>query len=115
LCRKCYDIEYAKSHRKNINAASKKWSDKNLGKKRELHLKGRYGISEDMFQLQLKSQGGRCCICKTEPATNVDHNHKTGKVRGILCGNCNRGLGLLRENIDNLQRAIEYIKTWDEK
>ncbi|WP_327135523.1 endonuclease VII domain-containing protein [Streptomyces sp. NBC_01343] len=55
-------------------------------------------------------QGGVCCICPTAPAVHVDHCHETGRVRGVLCLNCNMGLGLLKENPDRIRRAIQYLE-----
>lgn len=65
-------------------------------------------------------QGGKCAICKVAPPGGVfrenekatlcvDHDHATGEVRGLLCGQCNTGLGMFRDNPANLQRAIEYL------
>lgn len=78
-----------------------------------------YGITKDEVQKIADKQGGVCAICNTEGFTMatyhknklcVDHCHTTGKVRGLLCHNCNRALGLLQDNTDNLKRAIEYLK-----
>ncbi|MFK0048340.1 endonuclease VII domain-containing protein [Streptomyces sp. NPDC090741] len=55
-------------------------------------------------------QGGVCCICLTDPAVHVDHCHETGRVRGVLCLNCNMGLGLLKESPDHIRRAIQYLE-----
>jgi hypothetical protein len=55
-------------------------------------------------------QGGYCIICFDKPAEHVDHDHKTGKVRGVLCFNCNGGLGQFGDNIGKLESAIEYLK-----
>ena len=58
-------------------------------------------------------QEGKCKICKTHQDNltvplNVDHNHITKKVRGLLCGNCNRAFGLVNENITTLENMIKY-------
>ena len=62
----------------------------------------------------LAAQDGKCAICGTTSTGNrkafhVDHDHKTGKVRGLLCSNCNTGIGNLRDDIGLLNRAIEYL------
>jgi hypothetical protein len=59
-------------------------------------------------------QNGKCAICEkhsTEFSKNlaVDHCHLTGNIRGLLCDNCNRGMGLMGDNKINLQRAVEYL------
>jgi hypothetical protein len=73
----------------------------------------RYGLTEKMFSDLLTSQNGRCAICFAgivEPrSAHVDHDHETGKVRGLLCMSCNRGLGLLRDSPDVLLSALEYL------
>lgn len=61
----------------------------------------------DRLQL-LSDQGGKCAICKA-PATSLDHCHTSGAIRGMLCQNCNLGLGLFGDSPDNLRAAIEYL------
>lgn len=72
-----------------------------------------YGITLDQYDFMLKQQGGVCLICKVphhaEHPLVVDHNHVTMKVRGLLCSNCNTGIGLLGDNIHLLQNAIAYL------
>ena len=60
------------------------------------------------------AQGGVCAICGAADAQHVDHDHRTGWLRGILCFNCNGGLGQFRDSADNLANAITYLKgaTW---
>ncbi|MFB7366858.1 endonuclease VII domain-containing protein [Streptomyces hydrogenans] len=58
----------------------------------------------------IRDQGGVCIICLRAPAVHVDHCHKTGRVRGVLCLNCNIGLGLLKESPDRMLRAIAYLE-----
>ena len=74
----------------------------------------RYGLTSEQFEDMRLAQEGRCAICRIEalPRLHIDHNHKTGKVRGLLCGNCNKGIGLLRDNPDFLQSAMEYLQRY---
>lgn len=69
----------------------------------------KYNISELIYTNSLKEQDNRCAICKTEQKLHIDHNHKTGKFRGLLCFRCNTGLGFFKENIENMLMAIDYI------
>lgn len=56
-----------------------------------------------------KEQGNRCLICKEDVQLVIDHCHRTGIVRGLLCENCNRGLGMFKENVANLAVAANYL------
>ncbi|MFF7186811.1 endonuclease VII domain-containing protein [Streptomyces sp. NPDC008222] len=58
----------------------------------------------------IASQGGVCGVCSAAPATQVDHCHQTGRVRGVLCFNCNSGLGLLGDNPEAMYRAADYLE-----
>lgn len=58
----------------------------------------------------LEEQGGLCAICNEAKATHLDHSHATGKVRGILCMNCNAALGSFRDSEKHLMSAIEYLR-----
>jgi Recombination endonuclease VII len=58
----------------------------------------------------ISAQGGLCAACKKNPATQVDHDHKTGKVRGILCLNCNAALGALKDDPRLVWEAIDYLE-----
>lgn len=69
-----------------------------------------YGITLEQFTLLYDRQNGCCAICNKKLATpHVDHDHKTGMVRGLLCKPCNQGIGFLGDNIDILNNAIQYI------
>lgn len=74
----------------------------------------KYGITDQEFQAMLLAQSNRCAICqnvfKTSKSTHVDHCHNTGRVRGLLCHDCNTGIGKLRDSVDLLQRAIDYLR-----
>ncbi|MEH0821176.1 MULTISPECIES: endonuclease VII domain-containing protein [unclassified Micromonospora] len=84
------------------------------GGDREYHLRRRYGVGEKEFQELLAEQGGVCAICRRPDPEHLDHDHRTGWVRGILCFNCNGGLGQFKDNADVLARAITYLRgtTW---
>ena len=77
-------------------------------------LKYKYGLSLDQYNQMLTEQGG-CAICgTTEPGGkygrfHVDHDHKTGEVRGLLCNGCNVGLGHFRDHPERLNKAAEYL------
>lgn len=66
------------------------------------------------YQRMYAAQDRRCAICKAEReplGLVIDHNHKSGKVRGLLCSACNTGIGLLKDSPDVLDAAIEYLET----
>lgn len=84
--------------------------------KRDHHLRRHFGISGAMAEQMLVDQGGVCAICKTAIADkrgfspHVDHDHSTGVVRGILCFNCNSGLGSFKDDVIRLRAAVAYLK-----
>lgn len=70
----------------------------------------RYGLDFDSYVLLFQHQGGRCAICQRDDRLLVlDHNHSTGRVRGLLCANCNAGIGMLSDNPSVLLRAASYV------
>lgn len=81
-----------------------------------------YGVNLKQVLKMYEEQGGKCKICRTEGfklspnADNnlvVDHCHINGGVRGMLCHNCNRALGMLQDNVEYLKSAIEYIEDYE--
>lgn len=105
----------------------KDWEKRNPEKRRELHdryyskrrwylLKSKYGITKKQYEELLEKQNYKCAICKSDDANHnrgsnmlVDHCHKSMKIRGLLCHNCNSTLGLLKDNVDVLQNMINYL------
>lgn len=79
------------------------------------HELSRYGLDQDQYDALLEAQGGACAICgTTNPGKNVrnfcvDHDHRSGMVRGLLCTKCNRGLGLGKDHLPSFKRAAAYI------
>lgn len=93
-----------KKHRERI----KKWLDKNPGYTRLQ----KYGLTFEKWNEMVLDQGGKCAICKKETKLCVDHDHKTGKVRGLLCLTCNQGIGSLKDCSEIVYRAAEYLKKY---
>lgn len=133
LCRSCKYIKkeaHRKANRDQSNASkrrarnanlekyqetARKWQRDNPEKLREYSYKKNYGIGVQEYEALLTSQDGKCACCGREANTCgrklfVDHCHDTGRVRGIICNRCNYGIGALGDNIDGVQRAIEYLK-----
>ncbi len=77
------------------------------------HLRRTFGITVEEYDRLLAEQGGGCAICGRRPrndiSLHVDHDHDTGRVRGLLCVCCNNGLGQFREDPELLTRAIAYL------
>lgn len=74
-------------------------------------LKSTYGITLEEYQAMVSSQNGLCFICgNPDKKLAVDHDHSNGKVRKLLCLNCNRGLGAFGDNISLMERGIQYLK-----
>ena len=111
--------KYRAEHKEEMAAYQKKYQASNkeekaaYGEKRRL-MKG-YGITLDVWSAMNTAQDGKCAICGGPPngqykKFHVDHDHATGTVRGLLCGTCNTGIGLLKDNTEILASAISYLK-----
>lgn len=101
--------------REQKRAEAKAWQKANPEKRLDQRMR-KYGITGEIYQRILSRQGNRCAICRSENAGDrrgmrfhVDHNHKTGKVRGLLCNNCNLGLGKFKDNPKLFHRAFKYL------
>src|SRR5437879_6389950 len=81
---------------------------------RKSHLKRKYGLTLEAFDALLASQGGGCAICGRPDADNVDHDHRTGRVRGLLCFNCNVAIGHIADDEDRLAAAMKCLAKDDE-
>lgn len=78
---------------------------------RRKHNLKRYGLTVETFDQLLSSQNGLCAICEQTPVNpHIDHDHETGEVRGILCGNCNTGIGMLKDNSEIVEKAAKYLR-----
>lgn len=115
--RASYSARYRANNPEKIKATRAKRRDAIKVMERERHL-GRYGLTHEMFELILESQGNVCAICGTDEPGNtrgpaafrVDHDHDTGEVRGLLCNKCNIAIGYLKDDPALLRRALEYLE-----
>lgn len=108
-CNKKGSAKWAKNNKKDVRSRQYFWS-----------IKHRYNLTKDQYNAMLLEQSGKCAICDTIPKLNrkgentvkmhVDHCHKTGKVRGLLCGKCNSAIGLFEDDTNRMKNAIMYIE-----
>jgi len=87
--------------------------------RRDYRLMKEYGITQEMFEGMVESQGGGCALCgrhadEVAKGLVVDHCHATGKIRGVLCGPCNNALGLLLDNPETCENAAAYLRGADQ-
>lgn len=95
------------------------WARRNptesVGHKRKYHLMKKFGITIQEFRDLLVKQNGGCAICESpifeeDSSAHIDHDHSHGAVRGLLCFNCNVGLGSFKDNVEALASAIFYLR-----
>ena len=100
--------------RKAKESATRQRQNEDPAHRRDLRLRRTYGITAEQYDEMFEAQGGVCAICGRPPKNmplNVDHDHETGEVRGLLCWSCNhRVLGAVRDSIELLQRAAAYLE-----
>jgi hypothetical protein len=128
-CPKCNKTKPLDDFNKDVHAAfgiaiyCKKCNRKKGRKRYQTHknehknnqLKNDFGISLNEYNEMLKQQNDKCAICgksseENKPMLAVDHDHKTNKVRGLLCSSCNNGLGRFFDNTEYLTNAIKYLQ-----
>jgi len=110
-CKSCDNSARLKHKLKNPEHTHRKTRNRNL--------LSRFGITIEEYEEMFKQQGSKCAICGTKEnqltghnagySFSVDHCHDTGKVRGILCSNCNRGIGLLGDKASSVYKAFKYL------
>ena len=120
-CFRCKNwfLEYHRNYHKNndhkrreqLNLRSKRWRQNNAEKAFAIYLKCTYKISLEQYKALLEKQTNVCAICFKVDKRRlcVDHSHKTGKVRGLLCDKCNKGLGQFNDSHQLISRASQYL------
>lgn len=119
VCPKCkLNHSLSNYHKCNLSSGKKKYlswckdcyRENNRKRSRMNSLKFIHGLSLEDFQRMSENQENLCLICKEFKPLCVDHDHKTGRIRGLICASCNKGLGHFRDNVEFMQRAIDYVK-----
>lgn len=107
--------------RKCTSLINRDWDKRNPAKRREYGITrrlGKYAITQNEFKELLDNQQGCCAICMTpiesDSKGHIDHDHKSGFVRGILCGSCNRAIGLLKDDYFIISEAAAYLQNFEE-
>ena len=107
---------------KPCSKAANKKSKQRLGQEHldrqqhQIQLRRRYNMTIEQYDELYKKQDGKCAICHTDTCStgrrlSVDHCHTTGKIRGLLCAHCNTALGKFNDDIERIQRAINYLQS----
>jgi len=118
--RNAYMRQWAKNHREYFRVAARNWKKKhpeyarkyaadNRAHTREKLFNQRYGMTLEQYESLFEQQNGICAICKKPGKLEVDHDHATQKVRGLLCKKCNMGIGYLMDDVDTMLATAEYI------
>lgn len=109
--------KWREANRERRKVYEKEYYERNKNKARqydwEYQLRTRYNMTKEEYETILLSQNNCCAICKGKCTRKfaVDHDHDTGKIRGLLCNKCNRGLGLFLDNPSFLEEAASYLRT----
>jgi Recombination endonuclease VII len=109
-CKKCCAQRSAKYFADRPNYSKERWAREEV---REAQFASRimrqYGLTTEEYQQIMKIQGGLCGVCQIKKPTCVDHCHDTGRVRGVLCNACNRGIGMFSDKAALLIKAADYL------
>lgn len=100
---------YYYANREQVLAKGKRYYLDNRQKVRDRQFMKKYGITARDVRRMNEKQKGLCLICNEGHKLVVDHCHKSGRVRGLLCGSCNKGLGYFRDSLSILEGAIKYL------
>lgn len=117
-CKACHSSntkKYQKADPRKLDKKNKDWYTRNASKIRDRRYKKVYGISEQQYNEMLVKQNYCCKLCGAHKdnfsyALNVDHCHKTGKIRGLLCGPCNTAIGRFGDDVAGVERVLKYLK-----
>jgi hypothetical protein len=114
-CMECAVIRrkaWAAANPEKAKAARLAWNRRNPDTLLAIARRRLYGVSKEQVAARLVEQAHCCAICRAKPASRLvlDHDHETGKFRGMLCGHCNRAIGLLRDDPHVVDNAAAYLR-----
>lgn len=107
--RKEYGKKYRKENKDKIKIKVSDWGKKNKRRKKATEIQRRYGISLEDYDKLFEQQKGVCAICNKgmSRGLDIDHNHITGQIRGLLCNPCNQQLGIFEKRFDEFINYLE--------
>jgi hypothetical protein len=113
--KKEYMKKYYEDNKEAYRAKNQKWHEENKDKRKNDKLFSRYNLTLEAYKTMFDDQNGCCAICRKHQVEVVktlcvDHDHITGKVRALLCDDCNKGLGQFKDNPELLEVAAKYLK-----
>jgi len=116
--KKEYQKQWRDTHKQYLQDYRRKWNSEHQVYKKEKHYKSHYNLTlQDIEEMLIKCEN-MCPICNTNITIKnsaIDHDHSTGKIRGILCRRCNKGLGHFKDNSQVLIKASEYLEKSSKK
>lgn len=114
---------YYENHKEKSLARNAQFYRDNREAQAKRHRNNRHGINQEWFDSKMVEQDGKCAICRKpfEETPHIDHNHECCSRlkscdkcrRGLLCDDCNLGLGRFKDSIDRLSKAIKYLQGWE--
>lgn len=130
ICYKKWREETKEQRKKEFREYQKKWYEENkprilvkalersknlpFAKRKDYIIRSKYGIGIEEYNSMLEKCDNQCQVCgkphSEEKPLHIDHDHKTGKVRGLLCNSCNYGLGFFKDDIEIMKKATKYLE-----
>jgi hypothetical protein len=108
-----YQASYRKANEVRVRSQTRQWIQAHPGIQREYNLQ-KFGLTVNEYEAQMIRQGGVCACCGSPPTAKrrlaVDHDHVSGRLRGLLCHRCNLGIGSLGDSIEGVERALVYLR-----
>lgn len=122
FCRQCDQVFDGTVHHRYCSIGCQKLHRKLTGSAFKIQIKARYGLTLEQYEKLVSDHNSNCAICGSQNSQalhhkklHIDHCHKSGKVRGLLCHKCNMMLGFAKDNPDILRKAAQYLEERDNR
>jgi hypothetical protein len=110
--RRAYCRAYDAAHREERKVAARERRSSRPREVLAVQLRSKYDITLEQYDALIEAQGQVCACCGKKPAKwHVDHCHATNKIRGLLCGKCNKGLGFFGDDLEGFDKPIAYLQS----
>lgn len=116
-CAKKQAMTRCMKYPEKVKLQKQQYYKNNIDRQAGYKLLSTYGVTLDQYNEKLKTQNNVCAVCLKECSSgrklSVDHNHETGQIRGLLCLNCNRAIGNLKDNLNIINNMANYLKQYE--